>query len=152
MKSVNRTTLLGNVGADPEIRYAANGNPVGTLNIATSYSRKDDSGQWIEETEWHRCVCFGKTADVAKDYVKKGDKIYIEGRLRTRKWQDKQGTDRYTTEVIVTQLTLLGASQGSGDQHRPNERTPVSNDYAKATGATQSSAPTGDLEDDDIPF
>lgn len=109
MASVNKVILIGNLGRSPEIRYSAGGNAVGNLSIATTHRNKAPNGQWVEETEWHRVVTFGRTAEIANDYLRKGSSVYIEGSLRTRKWQDKNGQDRYSTEVIASRMQMLGA-------------------------------------------
>lgn len=134
MSSLNKVQLIGNLGADPEIRQATNGNAIANLNIATSEKWTDKSGEKRENTEWHRVVIFGKLADVVGQYVRKGDRIYIEGKLQTRKWQDRDGNDRYTTEIVGNQMLMLGGRQGGQQQSQP---TP--------------SRDSGGL-DDDIPF
>lgn len=109
MASLNKVQLIGNLGRDPEMRYTADGAAVATLNLATSRGWKDKDGDWQEETEWHRVVFYGKVAQVAGDYLKKSRLVYVEGRLRTRKWADTDGTDRYTTEIVGEALQMLGA-------------------------------------------
>jgi len=107
-RGINKVILIGNLGADPEVRYLGSGDPVANISIATSESWKDkQTGQQQERTEWHRVVIYGKMADVASKYMKKGSKVYIEGSLRTRKWQDKNGQEKYTTEVICSDLQLI---------------------------------------------
>lgn len=109
--SLNKVTLIGNLGKDPEIRYSKDNQPIANLTIATSEKWKDQSGQYQERTEWHRVVVFGNLADVVSKYLKKGSTVYFEGKLQTRKWQDKDGQDRYTTEVVVDrggQMVMLG--------------------------------------------
>jgi single-strand DNA-binding protein len=108
MASVNKVILLGNLGKDPESRYLPNGDAVCNFSIATTETYKDKSGTKVENTEWHRISCFGKTAEVAGQYLKKGSPVFIEGRIKTRKWQDKEGQDRYTTEITCDRLQLLG--------------------------------------------
>jgi single-strand DNA-binding protein len=118
-KGINKVILVGNLGADPEVRYAANGNPIANCRLATSESWKDQSGQLQERTEWHSVVFFGKLAEIVSQYVRKGSKIYVEGKLQTRKWQDQSGQDRYSTEVVVDQrgtMQLLDPRQGGGGQ------------------------------------
>lgn len=107
MSSVNRVTLLGNIGKDPEVRETKSGN-IANLTLATSEKYTDKNGQKQENTEWHNLVVYGKLADVVSKYVKKGDKLYVEGSITTRKWEDKEGNTRYTTEVKVRDLTMLG--------------------------------------------
>ena len=148
-RGVNKVILIGNLGRDPEIRYMPNGGAVATLALATSEQWKDkNTGEQREQTEWHRVVLFRRTAEVAGEYLKKGSKVYIEGKLQTRKWQDNQGQDRYTTEVIGNELQMLGGGNG-----QPNNSTPA----ASASPPTDNRAgapdmvPAGDF-DDDIPF
>ena len=115
MASVNKVILLGNLGADPDVRYTPDGGTaICTLSLATSRRYKNRDGQFTEETEWHRVVLFGRTAEIARDYLKKGRSVYVEGRLRTRKWTDQNGNDRWTTEVVCENMQLLGGRDGSG--------------------------------------
>ena len=107
-RALNKIQLIGNLGTDPETRYTPNGTAVTNLNIATDESYKDKSGTLIERTEWHRVVIFGKLAEIAAEYLKKGSQAYFEGKLQTRKWQDKDGQDRYTTEIVANQMQMLG--------------------------------------------
>ena len=129
-RGVNKVILVGNLGNDPEVRYMPNGNAVANLSIATSESWKDQQGQLQEKTEWHKVTMYRRLAEIAGEYLKKGSQIYLEGKLQTRKWQDQQGNDRYTTEVIADQLQMLGGKnegggggqgggQGGGYQQRP---------------------------------
>ncbi len=124
-RGVNKVILVGNLGNDPEVRYMPNGNAVANLSLATSESWKDQQGQMQERTEWHRLTMYRRLAEVAGEYLKKGSQIYVEGKLQTRKWQDQQGQDRYTTEIIVDQMQMLGArgqeggNAGGGYQQRP---------------------------------
>lgn len=111
-KGVNKVILVGNLGNDPEVRYMPNGNAVANLSLATSESWKDQQGQVQERTEWHRLVMYRRLAEIAGEYLKKGSQIYVEGKLQTRKWQDQQGNDQYTTEIIVDQMQMLGGRQG----------------------------------------
>ena len=135
-RGVNKVILVGALGADPETRYTANGGAVANLSLATSESWKDrNSGQMQERTEWHRVVLFGKTAEIAQQYLRKGAKVYIEGKLRTNKWQDQQGNDRYTTEIVVDisgQMQMLDSRQSMD-----------SGMGAGAGGFQQSAQPTG---------
>lgn len=112
--SVNRVILVGNLGADPEIRNTQGGGVVANLRLATSDRRKDRDGNWSDQTEWHRVVLFGKTAEVAQNYLKKGKMVYIEGRIQTNKWTDKDGVERYTTEIIGETMRMLGG-RGEGE-------------------------------------
>ncbi len=124
-KGVNKVILVGNLGQDPEIRYQPSGGAVANLSIATSESWRDkQTGENKEQTEWHRVVLFGKLAEVAGEYLRKGSQVYIEGKLRTRKWQDQSGQDKYTTEVVVNVggvMQMLGGKQDSGQQQRPQQ-------------------------------
>jgi len=120
MRGVNKVILIGNLGRDPEIRYTKDGTGVANLNLATSDSWKDAQGQRQERTEWHRVVAWGKLAEIAKEYLSKGEKVYIEGRLQTRSWDDKDGNKRYTTEVRADQMVMLGSRGGDGPRdHGP---------------------------------
>ena len=143
-RGVNKVILVGNVGGDPETRYLPNGNAVTNITLATSETWKDkQTGQPQEKTEWHRVVLFGKVAEIAGQYVRKGSQIYIEGKLQTRKWQDQSGQDRYTTEIVVDMggsMQLLG---GRGE-------APAAPRTQPAPRAAQ--APNYDNFDDDIPF
>ena len=113
-KGVNKVILVGNLGNDPEVRYMPNGNAVANLSLATSESWKDQQGQVQERTEWHRLTMYRRLAEIAGEYLKKGSQIYVEGKLQTRKWQDQQGQDKYTTEIIVDQMQMLGGRGGEG--------------------------------------
>jgi len=113
-RGVNKVILVGNLGNDPEVRYMPNGNAVANLSIATSESWKDQQGQLQEKTEWHKVTMYRRLAEIAGEYLKKGSQIYLEGKLQTRKWQDQQGNDRYTTEVIADQLQMLGGRNENG--------------------------------------
>lgn len=154
--TINKVLLIGNLGADPEIRQSSGGSVIASLRIATSENWKDQQGQAQERTEWHRVVVFGRTAEVVRDYVKKGSKIYIDGRLQTRKWQDKDGQDRYTTEIVANELQMLDRSgstpmaggptepRGSYDRASSRPAQDMGHDAAPSFG--------GDDFDDDIPF
>jgi len=149
MASVNKVILVGNLGADPETRYAPSGDAICNIRIATTDTWKDKAtGEKKEATEWHRVAFFGKLAEIAGQYLKKGSQVYVEGSLRTRKWQDKDGQDRYTTEIRADEMKMLGSRQGSGEVP-PREREVAS---APAAGAKKAPAANfGDM-DDDIPF
>lgn len=129
-RGVNKVILVGNLGNDPEVRYMPNGNAVANLSIATSESWKDQQGQLQEKTEWHKVTMYRRLAEIAGEYLKKGSQIYLEGKLQTRKWQDQQGNDRYTTEVIADQLQMLGgrnesgSGQGGGGQSGGYQQSP----------------------------
>jgi single-strand DNA-binding protein len=123
MASVNKAIIIGNLGKDPEVRYTPSGAAVCTLNLATARKWKDKaSGEWKEETEWHSVVLYERQAEVAGEYLKKGRPVYIEGRLKTRKWQDKDGNDRYTTEIVCESMQLLGGDRQDGE---PTRTTPA---------------------------
>ena len=127
-RGVNKAVILGNVGEDPSIRYMPNGKAVANFTVATSESWKDQQGQKQEKTEWHRIVAYDKLAEIIGEYVKKGSKLYLEGKLQTRKWQDQQGQDRYTTEIIVSEMQMLdgkpqqGGQQSQGQQQQQPQR------------------------------
>lgn len=114
-KGVNKVILVGNLGNDPEVKYMPNGSAVANLSIATSESWKDQQGQLQERTEWHRLVAYRKTAEIIGEYCRKGSQIYVEGKLQTRKWQDQSGNDRYTTEVVVLDMQMLGGRSNNND-------------------------------------
>jgi len=148
MASLNKVILIGNLGADPETRSLGSGDPVCTLRLATTDQWKDKaSGETREATEWHRVVLFRKLAEIAGQYLKKGASVYIEGRLRTRKWQDKEGQERYTTEIEATEMKMLGGRQGGGEYVQPANRPPAS-----ASPAPQARKPVEPLDPDTIPF
>ena len=153
-RGVNKVILVGNLGRDPEVRYSPNGQAVANVTIATSESWKDKTtGDKQERTEWHRIVFFGRLAEIAGEYLKKGSQIYVEGRLQTRKWQDKDGHDRYTTEIVANEMQMLGSREGRG---APAADFAQEEPAAMNTSASSSKAPAaakagGDF-DDDIPF
>ena len=151
-RGVNKVILVGNLGKDPEVRYSPSGGAVANITLATSESWKDKtSGEKQEKTEWHRIVFFGRLAEIAGEYLKKGAQIYIEGRLQTRKWQDKEGKDRYTTEIVANEMQMLGSREGRGV---PADAETESAGAAPARSASSGAAPkkTADDFDDDIPF
>ena len=157
MASVNKVILVGNLGADPETRYLPSGDAITNVRIATTDTWKDKAtGEKKEATEWHRVAFFGKLAEIAGQYLKKGSQVYVEGRIRTRKWQDKDGQERYTTEIVADAMQMLGSRQGMGEAP-PRESSAPSQAGAgprKPTPAGPSTAPGagfGDMEDD-IPF
>ncbi len=117
--SVNKVVLVGHLGSDPESRYTTAGSAVSTFNLATNESWRNSDGQVEDKTEWHRCVLFGKMAETANEYLKKGQLIYLEGRLSTRSWEDKNGVKRYTTEVVGERFTMLGGRRGTGEDAAP---------------------------------
>ena len=147
-RGVNKVILIGNLGKDPEVRYMPSGGAVTNVTIATSESWKDkQSGEQQERTEWHNVVFFNRLAEIAGEYLKKGSKVYVEGSLRTRKWQDKEGKDRYTTEIVAGEMQMLD-SKGGGGGGAPQAREGSSGNWQKETPAAE---PAGDF-DDDIPF
>ncbi len=151
-RGLNKVMIIGNLGAEPEIRFTAGGSPIANFSIATSETWRDkQSGEQQEKTEWHRVVIFGKLAEIVQQYVHKGSKIYIEGRLQTNKWQDKSGQDRYTTEIIANEMQMLD-SRGGGSSASFEPAQQASPQAAPAKPAPTSSAPQIDDFDDDIPF
>jgi single-strand DNA-binding protein len=151
MASVNKVILVGNLGRDPEVRYLPDGGAVANVSVATTEAWKDKAGERQEQTEWHRVAFFGKLAEIAGEYLKKGSQIYVEGRIRTRKWQDKEGQDRYTTEIVADRMQMLGSRGGagaSGGSDAPERSAPPSAKEPQAGGAASKFE---DFEDD-IPF
>ncbi len=144
MASVNKAILIGHLGADPEMRYTPSGEAVANLRIATSEAWKDKSGEKQESTEWHRVSLFGKVAEIAGQYLSKGSQVYIEGRIQTRKWQDKDGQDRYTTEIVGREMKMIGGK--GGGEGRPKEEH-----GAPARAPAKGDSGFDDMEDD-IPF
>ena len=154
-KGVNKVIIVGNLGQDPEVRYMPNGGKaVATLSVATSESWRDkQTGENREITEWHRVALFGKLAEVAGEYLRKGSQVYIEGQLRTRKWQDQTGQDRYTTEVVVGQngtMQMIGGRQGGNASGGSNGQDPAQSSPPCGAGAQHADEPPTDF--DDIPF
>ena len=117
--TVNKVIILGRLGQDPEVRTAASGTKIVNLNVATNHGVRDAQGNWSDATEWHRCTLFGKTADAAAQYLSKGSSVYLEGRLQTRKWQDQQGQDRYTTEIVCNEMQFIGGRDNQGGGQYP---------------------------------
>ena len=143
-RGVNKVILVGNLGRNPEVRYSPNGQAVANVTLATSESWKDKtSGEKQEKTEWHRVVFFGKLAEIAGQYLKKGSKIYVEGQLQTRKWQDQSGNDRYTTEIVANEMQMLGGRGGNAGMGTP---------AAQHSSPPPAQAPSGGDFEDDIPF
>lgn len=182
-RGINKVILVGNVGTDPDVRYLPNGNPVANISIATSESWKDkQTGEKQERTEWHRVVFFNRLAEIVSEYLKKGSKVYVEGSLRTRKWQDQNGTDKYTTEIIASEMQMLDARGGaapntnagfnsnsgfSNNNMQPQQASapmqqqsaaPMQQQSYQAPSAPQqaapavTTAPVMDNFDDDVPF
>lgn len=173
MASVNKVILVGNLGADPEIRYLPSGDAVTNIRLATTDRYKDkQTGEFKEATEWHRIAFFGKLAEIAGQYLKKGASVYIEGRIRTRKWQDQSGQDKYSTEIVADQMQMLGARQGGsgggdeggyggGGSSRESQgggsgrgQSSANSQQAAGQRRQQPAASNGfeDMDDDDIPF
>ena len=159
MASVNKVILVGNLGKDPETRYTPDGAAITNISLATTDTWKDKAtGEKKEATEWHRVAFFGKLAEIAGQYLKKGRPVYIEGRIRTRKWQDKEGQDRYTTEIIADQMQMLGSREGMGGPAQDDDGGAPSRAPASASAGGGRSAPAKkpaggfDDMDDDIPF
>lgn len=157
-RGVNKVIIIGNLGKDPETRYMPSGGAVTNAAIATSESWKDkETGQQQERTEWHNVVFYNRLGEIAGEYLRKGSKVYVEGSLRTRKWQDKSGQDRYTTEIIVSEMQMLDGKKGENQvpQSAPAQQ---SSNYQQATGnhspnnPPSQPAPAADDFDDDIPF
>ena len=150
-KTVNKVILLGNVGKDPEIRSTTGGTLVANLSLATSERYKDKGGEWQERTEWHNLVSYARGAEILRDYVKKGSKLYVEGRITTRSWDDKEtGKKAYRTEIVVSEISLLSPAEGSNGRPAPT-------DVIRRVGQTGHSEPADDfgsvgITDDDIPF
>ena len=153
MASVNKVILIGNLGRDPEVRYMPSGDAVANISIATTETWKDKNGEKQEKTEWHRVAMFGKTAEVAGEYLKKGSQVYIEGRLETRKWTDKEGQERYTTEIRADRMQMLGSRSGGSERMAPPEDDAprAAAAPAKKSGGAAKGSSLEDLEDD-IPF
>ena len=169
-RGVNKVILVGNLGRDPEVRYLANGSAVANVTIATSDSWKDKtSGEKQERTEWHTVVFFGRLAEIAGEYLKKGSQVYVEGGLRTRKWQDKEGRDRYSTEVVASEMRMLGSARNAPASSQQNAAAPAAAAPAAAPAPAAAAAPAaapaaaapaapavtpspGGNFDDDIPF
>lgn len=161
-KGVNKVMLLGNVGKDPEMKATAGGMVIAQLTLATADRQKDATGNWVDKTEWHNLVCFGRTAEIVRDYVKKGKQLFVEGKIQTRSWDDKEsGQKKYRTEILVNELSLLGGGEGGG---REGGQSSGSSNYSKAGGSNTASfdqrsggsaqpdyANEG-ITDDDIPF
>jgi len=147
-RGVNKVILVGHLGKDPEVRYMPSGGAVANVTVATNESWKDrQSGEQQERTEWHRVVFFGKLAEIAGEYLKKGSQVYVEGRLQTRKWQGQDGQDRYTTEIVANDMQMLGGrGEGGGADYNHNQDKPAAASSAAAAGGAS------DEFDDDIPF
>jgi single-strand DNA-binding protein len=156
MASVNKVILIGNLGRDPETRYMPDGAAITNISVATTDVWKDKQGEKQEKTEWHRVAFFGKLAEIAGEYLKKGSQVYVEGRLQTRKWQDKEGQDKYTTEIVADRMQMLGSRQGMGGGGADRESAPPDREGAapRAAAAKPAAKAGGKFDDfeDDIPF
>ncbi len=147
-RGVNKVILVGNLGQDPDVRYAPSGSAITNISVATAESWKDkNTGEKQEKTEWHRVVFFNRLAEIAGEYLRKGSQVYIEGRIQTRKWEDKEGNDRYTTEIVANEMQMLGGRDGGGgfSQAAPSSSSAPTKKQSEAQPAT-------DDFDDDIPF
>jgi len=154
-RGINKVIIVGNVGGDPETRYMPSGSAVTNLTVATNESWKDkQSGEQKERTEWHRVAMFNRLAEIAAEYLRKGSQVYIEGKLRTRKWQDKSGNDRYTTEIIADEMQMLGGRGGSGGggNFDGGQQGGASSGGGQQGGGNAPLQPGPDDFDDDIPF
>ena len=159
--SVNKVILLGHLGKDPELRMTSSQNPVCNFTLATNERRKDASGNWGDHTEWHTVVCFGKTAENCSKFLKKGKQVFIDGKIQTRKWQDKEGKDRYTTEIVALSVQFIGAKSGASNEPSMGMS---SGEEASSGKSLLDSLPSADslaggsgsdpipFDDDDIPF
>ena len=156
--SVNKVILVGRLGKDPETRYMTNGEAVTNVTLATSESWKDKSGEKQEKTEWHNLVFYRRLAEVAGEYLKKGSQIYVEGKITTDKWQDKEGKDRYTTKIVVNEMTMLGGKSSGGSSFEVVDKPSAQTTSDASSGAPAASKPAPakgggfDNFDDDIPF
>jgi single-strand DNA-binding protein len=152
-KSVNKVILIGNLGKDPEVKYTPQGTAVAKITLATNESFKDKDGQWQERTEWHNVVLWARLAEIAGEYLKKGNKVYIEGRLQTRSWDDKQTNQKkYMTEVVAATMVLLGGrGEGGGGEHASSRGSSSGNNFDQRTPEPEH-ATAGPITDEDIPF
>ncbi len=148
-KSVNKVILIGNLGKDPELKHTSGGTAVATVTLATNERFKDKSGEWQDRTEWHNVVLWARLAEIASEYLKKGRTVYIEGRLQTRSWEDKQGQKRYTTEVVASDLVLLG---GRGEEGGGGRSSRSEFDQSAPSEFDSAPARATEITDDDIPF
>lgn len=150
-KGVNKVILVGNIGQDPEVRYMPNGNAVANLSLATSESWKDQGGQLQERTEWHRLTMYRRLAEIAGEYLRKGSQIYVEGKLQTRKWQDQSGQDKYTTEIIVDQMQMLGSKGGGQSEGSYSNQGQQRTQQAPQNQAPQNQAPQNQAPQNQAP-
>lgn len=162
MAGVNKVILVGNLGRDPEIRYTTDGRAIANFTLATSERFKTRDGEWDEKTEWHRVVFFGRTAEVCGEYLHKGKQVYVEGRIQTRKWEDRDGNERYTTEVVGQVMQMLGrvgdespegrGGSGPGRKSNAGQGSPGANRGGRSKSGKSGVAEPPPLPDDDIPF
>ena len=159
-RGVNKVIIIGNLGNDPEVKYMPSGEAVANITVATSESWKDKtSGEQVEKTEWHRVVFFRRLAEIVGEYLKKGSKVYVEGRLQTRKWQGQDGQDRYTTEIVANEMQMLDSKGGGASNFQPpaaaagsSNRAPQQQQQSSAPAPQMTTATAGGDFDDDIPF
>ena len=149
-KDLNKVMIIGRLGKDPEMRYTPGGSPVTTFSVAAGRQWKDGSGEAREETEWFNVVTWNKLAEICNEHLRKASRVYIEGRIRTRKWQDKDGQERYTTEIEAEEMKMLGSRQGQGEPSYGGDAPAPS--YGGAKPAAAAKKPSFDDMDDDIPF
>ena len=151
-RGINKVILIGNLGNDPEVRYTANGSAVANISLATAESWRDKAtGEQQERTEWHRVVFFSRLAEIVGEYLRKGSQVYVEGRLQTRKWTDKEGNDRYSTEIVANEMQMLGSRGGGTADFQQSESTAAPESAAAPAAAAATTAPAEEF-DDDIPF
>jgi single-strand DNA-binding protein len=146
-RGVNKVILLGRLGKDPEMRYAPSGTAIATFSLATNHRQKSPEGEWVDKTEWHNLITFGKTAEIAGEYLKKGKELYIEGRLQTSSWEDQQGVKKYKTEIVVSDLQMIGA-KGEESHSSPSQAPQKQNTQPKSSPPPEPAAE----EEDDLPF
>ena len=152
MKSLNRVTLLGNVGKDPEMKATVGGTTVANFSLATTKGVKDGSGKWNDVTTWHNLVAFGRTAEIIRDYVSKGSKLYIEGELQTRSWDDKEtGQKRYKTEIVIQEISLLSPKQDNSNKSYTRDNSGYGQ-YTQQASTKPDELNSPEITDDDIPF
>ena len=154
-RGLNKVMLIGNLGADPEVRYGASGSAITNIRLATAESWRDkETGDQQERTEWHRVVFFNRLAEIAAEYLKKGSQVYVEGSIRTRKWTDKEGQERFTTEIVADKMQMLGGRSGMGDGGGRDMSSAPPASEGRSEGRSAAKKPAGKFEDmdDDIPF
>lgn len=151
-RSLNKVMIIGNLGGDPEIKYSANGTAMANLKVATSENRKNKEGEWEERTEWHRILLLGRNAENAKDYLHKGSKVYIEGKIETRSWDDQNGQKHYMTEIIANDMLFLDPKDKSAGDNSEQPQQPPRRSGGGGSQRPQASAPNFPAEEDDLPF